>query len=85
MPALPLNNNNYKKLNMKTLKELFSGFKTKEHEVKACCGGGDHAHQHGSDAHSKMVYQCPMKCEGNKTYEDPGHCPVCNMDLKIKE
>ncbi len=28
------------------------------------------------------VYQCPMKCEGDKTYDKPGTCPVCKMDLK---
>ena len=28
------------------------------------------------------VYQCPMKCEGDKTYYKPGYCPVCNMYLK---
>lgn len=28
------------------------------------------------------VYQCPMKCEGEKTYPESGSCPVCNMDLK---
>lgn len=27
-------------------------------------------------------YQCPMKCEDNKTYDKPGQCPVCNMDLE---
>jgi Cu(I)/Ag(I) efflux system membrane fusion protein len=27
-------------------------------------------------------YFCPMKCEGEKTYEQPGRCPVCNMKLK---
>lgn len=27
------------------------------------------------------VYACPMKCEGEKTYEQPGTCPVCKMDL----
>lgn len=26
-------------------------------------------------------YQCPMNCEGNKTYNQPGECPVCNMQL----
>jgi predicted small lipoprotein YifL len=31
------------------------------------------------------VYQCPMKCEGEKTYDKPGKCPKCNMDLKEKE
>ena len=27
------------------------------------------------------VYQCPMLCEGDKTYESKGSCPVCKMDL----
>ena len=31
------------------------------------------------------VYQCPMKCEGDKTYDKPGRCPVCNMDLQKVE
>lgn len=29
----------------------------------------------------KTVYQCPMKCEGGKTYDKPGRCPVCGMNL----
>ncbi len=28
------------------------------------------------------TYQCPMMCEGDKTYDQPGNCPVCNMYLK---
>ncbi len=28
-------------------------------------------------------YQCPMHCEGNKTYNESGICPVCKMELKI--
>lgn len=27
-------------------------------------------------------YFCPMKCEGEKTYDQPGRCPVCKMKLK---
>jgi len=27
------------------------------------------------------LYQCPMHCEGDKTYEEPGNCPVCEMEL----
>jgi P-type Cu+ transporter len=27
------------------------------------------------------VFYCPMHCEGDKTYEKPGDCPVCGMDL----
>lgn len=40
------------------------------------------AHEHQEHAH----YQCPMKCEGDKTYEEPGTCPVCGMELaEVKE
>ncbi|MBK9337833.1 MAG: hypothetical protein IPM98_15290 [Lewinellaceae bacterium] len=28
-----------------------------------------------------VAYACPMKCEGEKNYEQPGTCPVCKMDL----
>lgn len=28
------------------------------------------------------MYQCPMKCEGEKMYEEKGTCPVCKMDLE---
>jgi len=28
------------------------------------------------------LYQCPMKCEGEKTYTETGSCPVCKMDLQ---
>ncbi|WP_324025253.1 heavy metal translocating P-type ATPase [Maribacter sp. BPC-D8] len=27
------------------------------------------------------VFYCPMHCEGEKTYEEAGDCPVCGMDL----
>lgn len=30
------------------------------------------------------VYQCPMKCEGDKTYGKPGKCPKCGMELKTR-
>ena len=29
----------------------------------------------------KTGYQCPMKCEGEKTYAEAGKCPECEMDL----
>ncbi len=28
-----------------------------------------------------IKYECPMKCEGDKVYDFPGNCPVCNMKL----
>ena len=27
------------------------------------------------------VFYCPMQCEGEKVYSQPGSCPVCGMDL----
>lgn len=31
-----------------------------------------------------VAYYCPMECEGDKTYDVPGSCPVCKMDLVPK-
>ncbi len=31
------------------------------------------------------MYQCPMKCEGDKMYDKEGECPKCKMDLKKME
>jgi hypothetical protein len=35
-----------------------------------------------SEELAMTVYQCPMKCEDDKTYTEVGTCPVCNMDIK---
>lgn len=35
-----------------------------------------------SIAPDTVVYQCPMKCEGSKTYGKAGKCPKCGMSLK---
>lgn len=37
------------------------------------------------DALAINDYQCPMKCEGEKVYPEPGKCPKCKMDLKEVE
>jgi cation transport ATPase len=34
-----------------------------------------------SDGKGSGVFYCPMHCEGTKTYNKPGDCPVCGMDL----
>src|SRR5690606_7367004 len=58
-------------------------------------GGNYHIHANEEDAkkhdhkqHTKKaeingngIYYCPMHCEGDKTYDKPGDCPVCGMDL----
>ena len=45
-------------------------------------------HQHSKDKKEKQpkgkgtgTFYCPMHCEGDKTYDKPGDCPVCGMDL----
>lgn len=52
--------------------------------------GNEHIHPahaaHSPVKHKKYepgngIYYCPMYCEGDKTYDKPGHCPVCGMDL----
>ncbi|MBN1649718.1 MAG: hypothetical protein JW857_00240 [Bacteroidales bacterium] len=35
-----------------------------------------------TDKMATVEYQCPMKCEGDKTYAEMGKCPECGMDLK---
>ena len=74
---------------MKTLKELLTGKReneehgqTKSHHEPQSPKHEHHGHSHGSDEHhSSTKYQCPMKCEGDKTYDATGICPVCNMKL----
>ncbi|RVU27029.1 hypothetical protein EOJ36_03265 [Sandaracinomonas limnophila] len=41
-----------------------------------------HATAKKEEATKKEEYQCPMKCEGKKTYDKKGKCPSCGMDLK---
>ncbi len=32
-------------------------------------------------SNNMIKYSCPMKCEGERVYEQPGDCPVCHMHL----
>ncbi|MEL0457282.1 heavy metal translocating P-type ATPase [Flavobacteriaceae bacterium SZ-1-7] len=48
---------------------------------------GEHHHHPESKKESQPkgkgtgTFYCPMHCEGDKTYDKPGDCPVCGMDL----
>ena len=50
---------------------------------------GKHHHEDDSASAKKQkpkgkgtgTFYCPMHCEGDKTYDKPGDCPVCGMDL----
>lgn len=50
-------------------------------------GGNHHHYQHTEVVHSQAggKYYCPMHCEGNKTYDESGDCPVCGMQLNKEE
>jgi len=59
-------------------------------EALEAAGGHYGIHPHGKAPVPKPkkteptgtgVYYCPMHCEGDKTYDKPGSCPVCGMDL----
>ncbi len=41
----------------------------------------NHQHNHTKNTKGNGIYYCPMHCEGEKTYDELGDCPVCGMDL----
>jgi cytochrome c5 len=52
------------------------GSKTEKAEEKSETTSGT------TQSSTTATYACPMKCEGDKTYDKAGTCPVCNMDLE---
>jgi Cu2+-exporting ATPase len=68
---------------MKKLKDLFSREKSGQIERHPVHIKRQDPNQHGHQNHkmAATAHQCPMKCEGNKTYDAPGNCPECNMKL----
>jgi uncharacterized paraquat-inducible protein A len=51
----------------------------------ASCNNSQKAETKTDNTQTAALYQCPMDCEKGKTYDKPGQCPVCNMDLVKKE
>ncbi len=47
----------------------------------ATTGPGDERHQ-AAQSEIGTKYYCPMLCEEDKIYDEPGDCPVCGMDLE---
>lgn len=64
--------------------EILSGYgqKNEMQETYSCSCGGRYQNHQERDLYSKTVFQCPMKCEGDKTYDVTGNCPVCNIHLE---
>jgi len=51
----------------------------------ASCGNNSNEknNENSTEQIKTAMYQCPMKCEGEKMYEEKGTCPVCKMDLEL--
>lgn len=68
------------------LKEV--GGNNKPNEIEGYFGHGIYVHLgHSLKADNirrdSLIYTCPMKCEGDKIYDYPGNCPVCNMKFML--
>ncbi|WP_329806472.1 heavy metal translocating P-type ATPase [Flavobacterium facile] len=59
---------------------------TAEPIAKSCCSTPSYSHKKEihTPSNAKGKYYCPMHCEGEKTYDQAGDCPVCGMPL-VKE
>ncbi|WP_420575292.1 heavy metal translocating P-type ATPase [Ekhidna sp.] len=45
-----------------------------------------HTHSKKKEKHDTGgKYYCPMLCEGDKKYDEPGDCPKCGMDLEQEQ
>ncbi len=44
--------------------------------------GQQHVHHPPNSSSKNEKYYCTMLCEGDKTYPEPGDCPICGMHLK---
>lgn len=68
---------------MKSLRNLFGKAGDKSIQEKSHESHHNHEHMkdHGDQDKPGTKYYCPMHCEGDKTYDEPGNCPVCNMKL----
>jgi uncharacterized paraquat-inducible protein A len=72
---------------MKRVKEFFTGVGRKQDKTESVALHEGvsliHQREQGNQDQPQTRYQCPMKCEGEKTYDQYGNCPVCNMKLAV--
>jgi hypothetical protein len=79
---------------MKSIRNLFGRSDSSNKSIVTDHSGHEHhnhdeqtgsMHQHTDESTDSTgadgKYYCPMKCEGDKLYDQPGNCPVCNMHL----
>jgi Cu2+-exporting ATPase len=72
------------------IEKFQEALKNSQYSIQPVDHAGEHEHNHGHDHKNRLepskdlgngVFYCPMHCEGDKTYDKPGDCPVCGMDL----
>lgn len=63
-------------VSLEKLKELFEGSNYMIHNIDKKV-----KEKPKSKKSIQGTYYCPMHCEGEKTYDKSGDCPVCGMDL----
>jgi len=57
-------------------KQQFNNSTTSIDETSCCASKNSKIIENGNG-----IFYCPMHCEGEKTYDKHGNCPVCGMDL----
>ena len=86
MINIPLNCNRNRKLLIMTKSNKTLIGSAEKNEVKGtnlCSCGSQYQKYPKRDPYSKTVFQCPVKCEGDKTFIIRGNCPVCNAVLVL--
>ncbi|GJH39502.1 copper-translocating P-type ATPase [Capnocytophaga sp. HP1101] len=68
------------------LEALQKALEGTHYSIQASSSEGEHHHHEepkkkDNTVKGSGVFYCPMHCEGDKTYDHPGDCPVCGMDL----
>ena len=53
--------------------------------VFSSCKNGHDKQGHENHVQTDGNYICTMRCEGEKTYPQPGNCPICKMKLQLVE
>jgi len=68
--------------------ETFQEALEKDSDIYSIHKLGEHHHHHSEVKKDEKsiekgtgTFYCPMHCEGEKTYDKAGDCPVCGMDL----
>ncbi|KAB1069307.1 copper-translocating P-type ATPase [Tamlana haliotis] len=66
----------------KALKDDGGCYSIHNQNEKSCCSSHEKKeHKAKPKGKGTGVFYCPMHCEGDKTYDKAGDCPVCGMNL----